>query len=133
MVSISKGSRARQRRLLVGLRGSVFRGIAVVLEVQPVLVESPRAHADLLTLAPIGPDDRLYRQHFIDLAGNGVRDFCWDDGVLLILAGPTMSLDAPPQIFRWREAKNALSKNGGDDEAFFFSVKRTRSVCRSWS
>jgi Protein of unknown function (DUF3616) len=105
-------------RLLVGLRGPVLRGIAVVLEVQPVRAEPPGAHADLLTLAPIGPGGRLYRRHFLDLAGNGVRDLCWDGGDLLILAGPTMSLDAPPQIFRWREAKDALGKNAGDEEAF---------------
>jgi hypothetical protein len=105
-------------RLLVGLRGPVFRGIAVVIEVQPVRVEPPGAHADLLTLAPIGPDGRLYRRHFLDLAGHGVRDLCWDGGDLLILAGPTMSLDAPPQIFRWQKAKDALGKNTGDDEAF---------------
>lgn len=105
-------------RLLVGLRGPVFRGIAVVIEVQPVRVEPPGAHADLLTLAPIGPDGRLYRRHFLDLAGNGVRDLCWDGGDLLILAGPTMSLDAPPQIFRWLKAKDALGKNTGDEEAF---------------
>lgn len=105
-------------RLLVGLRGPVLRGIAVVLEVQPVRAEPRGAHADLLTLAPIGPEGRLYRRHFLDLAGNGVRDLCWDGGDLLILAGPTMSLDAPPQIFRWRKAKDALGKNTGDEEAF---------------
>jgi hypothetical protein len=107
-------------RLLVGLRGPVLRGIAVLLEVQPVRVEPPGAHADLLTLAPIGPGGRLYRRHFLDLAGNGVRDLCWDDGDLLILAGPTMSLDAPPQIFRWLKARHALGKNTGDEEAFIW-------------
>jgi hypothetical protein len=105
-------------RLLVGLRGPVLRGIAVVLEVQPVRAEPPGAHADLLTLAPIGPGGRLYRRHFLYLAGNGVRDLCWDGDDLLILAGPTMSLDAPPQIFRWPNAKDALGKNKDDEEAF---------------
>lgn len=105
-------------RLLVGLRGPVLRGIAVVLEVQPVRAEPPGAHADLLMLAPIGPGGRLYRRHFLDLAGNGVRDLCWDGDDLLILAGPTMSLDAPPQIFRWLKASDALGKNTEEEEAF---------------
>ena len=89
-----------------------------MLEVQPVRAEPPGAHANLLTLAPIGPGGRLYRRHFLDLAGNGVRDLCWEGGDLLILAGPTMALDAPPQIFRWRKAREALGKNEKDEEAF---------------
>jgi hypothetical protein len=109
---------APKGRLLVGLRGPVLRGIAMVLEVQPVRAEPAGVHADLLTLAPIGPGGRLYRRHFLDLAGNGVRDLCWDDDDLLILAGPTMSLDAPPLVFRWLKAKDALGKNAADEEAF---------------
>jgi hypothetical protein len=38
----------------------------------------------------------------MDLGGLGVRDLCPDGDSLLILAGPTMDLDGPVRIVRWR-------------------------------
>ena len=61
---------------------------------------------------------RCYRGHFVDLAGYGVRDLCWDGDDLLVLAGPTMSLDAPPQIFRWIDAAADVGKGSDAPEAF---------------
>lgn len=107
-------------RLLVGLRGPVLRGISVVLELAPRRVDSPGTIADRLQLAAIGPNDRKYRRHFLDLAGRGIRDLCWHGDDLLILAGPTMDLDAPPFIFRWRKAKEAVGKGRSDAEDFFW-------------
>jgi hypothetical protein len=49
----------------------------------------------------IGPNDRLYRKHFLHLGGLGIRDLCMQASDLLILAGPTMDLDGPVTIFRW--------------------------------
>ncbi|MFB9531093.1 DUF3616 domain-containing protein [Nonomuraea roseola] len=76
-------------RVLLGLRGPVLRGWAVVLE---------------LDLREDGPH-RLklggYHKHFLDLGGLGVRDLCPYDGDLLLLTGPTMSLDGPVRIMRW--------------------------------
>jgi hypothetical protein len=40
----------------------------------------------------------------LDLDGLGVRDLCPDGDDLLILAGPTMDLDGPVRIYRWRGA-----------------------------
>lgn len=54
-----------------------------------------------LKLKAIGPNDRLYRKHFLHLGGLGTRDLCVQGSDLLILAGPTMDLDGPLTVFRW--------------------------------
>ena len=78
-------------RVFLGLRGPVLRGWAVVLELRPVETEPGR-------LRPREP----YRKHFLDLGGLGVRDLCPHGGDLLLLTGPTMSLDGPVRLMRWR-------------------------------
>ena len=111
-------------RVLVGMRGPVLRGVAVVLELAPIRVESATTKADRMQLTAIGVGGRKYRRHFLDLGGNGIRDLCWDEnGDLLVLAGPTAGLDAPPLIFRWRAAKEALGKASSDEEQFFWRAE----------
>jgi hypothetical protein len=81
-------------RLWLGLRGPVLRGWAVLLELA-LKEDDPST----LKLQKIGPDNARYRQHFLNLEGLGIRDLCpWHDN-LLILAGPTMTLDGPIKIF----------------------------------
>jgi Protein of unknown function (DUF3616) len=92
-----EGLAARGSRLFIGLRGPVLRGWAVVLEI------AVRAQDDThLALQEIGPQGHLYRKHFLRLDGLGVRDLIWRGDDLLILAGPTMDLDGPVRVFRWR-------------------------------
>ncbi|WP_028682369.1 DUF3616 domain-containing protein [Pseudomonas chlororaphis] len=86
-------------RLLLGLRGPVLRGWAVLLEIEPELNDDP---SETLVLKKIGPQGRRYRKHFFALNGLGVRDLCVSGDDLLILAGPTMDLDGPVTVFRWR-------------------------------
>ncbi|WP_150601802.1 DUF3616 domain-containing protein [Pseudomonas fluorescens] len=86
-------------RLLLGLRGPVLRGWAVLLEIEPELSDDSN---DTLVLKKIGPSGRRYRKHFFALNGLGVRDLCTSGDDLLILAGPTMDLDGPVTVFRWR-------------------------------
>jgi hypothetical protein len=105
-------------RLLIGLRGPVLRGIAVILEVKPARASTKGNRADRLHLEPIGPGGAVYRRHFLDLAGLGIRDLCWQGDDLLILAGATASIDGPPQIIRWTNAGAAIGHGAGDDEAF---------------
>lgn len=83
-------------RILLGLRGPVLRGWAVILELS--LKEDD---SSTLRLKKMGPDDRLYRKHFLQLGGLGIRDLCVSGTDLLILAGPTMDLDGPVTVFRW--------------------------------
>ncbi|MHC8314693.1 DUF3616 domain-containing protein [Pseudomonas sp. LB3P31] len=86
-------------RLLLGLRGPVLRGWAMLLEIEPELND---ASTDTLMLNKIGPAGRRYRKHFFALNGLGLRDLCICGDDLLILAGPTMDQDGPVTVFRWR-------------------------------
>ena len=94
-----EGLAAFDQRLILGLRGPVLRGWAMLLEIEPELC-GDRA----LGLAVIGPGERRYRKHFVDLGGLGVRELSRDDNDLLILAGPTMALDGAMRIYRLRDS-----------------------------
>jgi len=83
-------------RIFIGLRGPVLRGWAVILEIEVEVSSS------MLTLKKIGPGDRLYRKHFLNLGGLGIRELEVWGSDLLILAGPTMELDGPVAIFQWK-------------------------------
>jgi hypothetical protein len=85
------------KHVLLGLRGPVLRGWATIIEVAPVDDEMPGS----LRLTPLDADGSLYRKHFLDLGGLGIRDLCKQGRDLLILAGPTMDLDGPVTLFRW--------------------------------
>lgn len=92
-----EGLAVDDNQILIGLRGPVLRGIAILLELE---VEDGPSHE--LHLRAIGNDGRLYKRHFLDLDGLGIRELCWQDpgSSLLILAGPTMDLDGALQLFR---------------------------------
>jgi hypothetical protein len=90
-------------RVYLGLRGPVLRGWAIVLELRP---EADPDAPERLLLRPF-PDGRRYRKHVLRLDGLGVRDLCPHGDDLLVLAGPTMALDGPVHVFRWRDALTA--------------------------
>lgn len=94
-----EGIAVRGERVFLGLRGPVLRGWAVVLEL--ALAD---AEPGLMRLAPVDARGRPYRKHFLDLRGLGVRDLRLQGEDLLILAGPTMDLDGPAAVYRWRDA-----------------------------
>ncbi|MBD1872909.1 DUF3616 domain-containing protein [Nodosilinea sp. FACHB-131] len=81
-------------KIFLGLRGPVLRGWAMILE-----IEVEDAEPGTLTLKDLG-EGCLYRKHFLDLNGQGVRELCFYDGDLLLLAGPTMELEGAMQVFR---------------------------------
>jgi len=91
-------------RVFLGLRGPVLRGWALVLEVELMPGKPGR-----LSLSPLGEEDEPYRKHFLDLDGLGIRDMKRQGDDLLILAGPTMDLDGPVQLWRWPGALNATN------------------------
>lgn len=82
-------------RILLGLRGPVLRGWAIILELE-VEATSPT----ILELKKLKADNKFYKKHFVKLDGLGIRDLCFDGQDLLILAGPTMDLDGPVKLFR---------------------------------
>ncbi len=91
--------------LYLGLRGPVLRGWAVVIEVVPRNAMA----LGVLELAPLDDDGAVYRTHFLDLSGLGVRDLCPDGADLLVLAGPSMDLDGPVRVYRWHEALDSAA------------------------
>jgi hypothetical protein len=91
-----EGIAVRGERIMLGLRGPVLRGIAIVLEVVVRDDEPGR-----LALSEDGAG--VCRKHFLDLGGNGIGDLHRDGDDLLILAGPTADLDGRCSIWRWRK------------------------------
>lgn len=93
-----EGIAVRGDRVFLGLRGPVLRGWAVIIE-----LEVCSDDGGLLALKPIGPQGQAYRLHFLDLDGLGIRDLALDRNDLVVLAGPTMDLDGPTRLYRWRD------------------------------
>ncbi len=91
-----------RERLFLGLRGPVLRGWAMVLEIKTKKLGKRR-----LGLKKIGSKGLVYKKHFLDLSGMGIRDITPAGKDFLLLAGPTMDLDGTIALFRW---KNALPK-----------------------
>lgn len=97
-----EGLAVRGDRVLLGLRGPVLRGWAVILDLQVA-----EAAPGELALQPAGGDGNNYHKHLLDLDGLGIRELCFQGDDLLILAGPTMDLDGPVVVYRWRGALHA--------------------------
>jgi Protein of unknown function (DUF3616) len=90
-----------QNKIFLGLRGPVLRGWAIILE-----FELEDSTPGLMILRPIAEKEKRYKKHFIDLNGLGIRDLYLDGEDFLILAGPTMDLDGPVQVYRLKNGVN---------------------------
>ncbi|WP_315791462.1 DUF3616 domain-containing protein [Fischerella sp. JS2] len=90
-----EGIAVYQERIFLGLRGPVLRGWAVILEIEVELLQT-----GLLTLKSIAQTGQCYKKYFVFLNGLGIRDLHLAGEDLLILAGPTMDLDGPVQVYR---------------------------------
>jgi hypothetical protein len=93
-----EGLAVRGNRLWLGLRGPVLRGHAVVLD-----LELRQKAPDRLKARRID-GERRYRKHLLDTRGLGIRDMRFSGDDLLLLVGPTMSLEGPAFLLRWRDA-----------------------------
>lgn len=82
------------QRVALGLRGPVINGWALIVEIE---IRGDGAALELLGDLTI---------HFMDLNGLGIRDLKRRGDEVLILAGPTMKLDGPAPVFRWRDWKD---------------------------
>lgn len=90
-------------KLFLGLRGPVLRGWAIILELELEAVEP-----GILTLKEITDNGAKYKKHFCDLNGLGIRELCIKDQDIIILAGPTMSLEGEMTVFCWQKALENL-------------------------
>ena len=88
----------RGDRIWLGLRGPVLRGHAVVLDLE--ITEKPPGRLKARRI----DGERRYRKHLLDTRGLGIRDMRFDGDDLLLLVGPTMSLEGPAFVLRWRDA-----------------------------
>ncbi|GAB4237920.1 MAG: DUF3616 domain-containing protein [Stanieria sp.] len=107
-----EGLAVHQNKIFLGLRGPVLRGWAIILE-----LEIEETEPGILTLKKIEQTDRLYKKHFLDLDGLGVRELCFHGEDLIILAGPTMVLDGAMRVFRWYNALDHSSDSLSEQES----------------
>lgn len=89
-----EGIAVYQNRIFLGLRGPVLRGWAMMLE-----IELEDSGSGLMKLRTIGEEGKRFKKHFIFLNGLGIRDLFLNSKDFLILAGPTMDLDGPVQVY----------------------------------
>lgn len=90
-----EGLAVYNERIFIGLRGPVLNGYAVILEI------SCKEFDDELLLSKKPDEEKLYRKHFIDLQGMGIRELnITKNGDLYLLAGPTMDLDGTISIYK---------------------------------
>jgi Protein of unknown function (DUF3616) len=114
-----EGLAVRGDRIFLGLRGPVLRGWAIILE-----IEVEETQAGVLRLKAVGESGKLYKKHFVDLNGLGVRELCFNGEDLIILAGPTMTLSGAMRVFRLRgilgnSGDSITGQDGGDLEVLF--------------
>ncbi|MGC1306177.1 MAG: DUF3616 domain-containing protein [Phormidesmis sp.] len=116
------------QRIYLGLRGPVLRGWAVILELE-------LAEGEPGTLVPKAIGDRkgeIYRKHFVNLNGSGIRELCLYRDNLIILAGPTMEIEGAMQVFQLKNllshSNNTLWDQNEDDLSVLFDLPFTPGV-----
>ena len=110
-----EGLAARGNRVWLGLRGPVLRGHAVVLD-----LELKQKTPDRLKAGRVD-GRRRYRKHLLNTRGLGIRDMRFEGDDLLLLVGPTMSLEGPAFVLRWRDAAH-------DDASGVIDPKRIETI-----
>lgn len=106
-------------RIFIGLRGPVLNGWAVILEICCGELD------DSLVMVQPDNNERLYRKHFIDLQGMGIRELNIDSsGDLYLLAGPTMDLDGTISLYRVKQGLPDQEASVTHDPERLFDVAR---------
>ncbi len=89
-----EGLAVEDDRIFLGLRGPVLGGFAVIVEMSYI------HHDNMITIKPQDREDLIYRKHFVDLHGMGIRELNIDKkGDMYILSGPTMDLDGTISVY----------------------------------
>lgn len=92
-----EGLAVRGERVFLGCRGPVLRGYAVIIELA-LKSENGQLSAQKLE------GKQCYRKYFLPLGGLGTRSILLDGEDMIILAGPTMPVGVPSQVYRWQGA-----------------------------
>lgn len=88
-----EGIAARGNEVILGLRGPVLRGWALIVRLE--MKETAAGE-----LKPVKREDgRRYAIHALDLRGQGIRDLAWDGDRLLILSGAISDHEALQSVF----------------------------------
>ncbi len=88
-----EGLAARGDEVLLGLRGPVLRGWALLVRLE--LEEKGDGRLEPRRLA----HGRRYALHAVNLDGQGIRDLAWQGDRLLMLSGATTDLEALQSVF----------------------------------
>lgn len=119
-----EGLAARDNHVLLGLRGPVLDGWAMMLE-----LELEETAPGVLSLAQPDGWPRPYRKHFLDLHGLGIRELQLHGDDLLVLAGPTMRVEGAMKLFCLHDAlshaDDSLSSEDGGDLSLAFVLPFT--------
>ncbi len=97
-------------RVFLGLRGPVLRGYAALLDMR--LTGIGRG----LMEPKLSKKGSRYAKHFLNLDGLGIRELCVHGDDLLVLAGPTLPVEAPIRLFRLRNFLDLAGDNLLDQE-----------------
>ena len=88
--------------ILLGLRGPAAGGFAIVMRLSVAIGDKGFSLRKR--------NGQRYRLSFLQLNGLGIRDLVREGDDLLVLAGPSMDLDAPFALYRWHGAFDRASR-----------------------
>lgn len=92
-----EGLAVRGERVFLGCRGPVLQGYAVIIELA-LTSDDGQLSAKRLD------GKQSYRKYFLPLGSLGTRSLLLDGEDMIILAGPTMPVGVPSQVYRWQGA-----------------------------
>ena len=115
--------------ILLGLRGPAAGGFAIVMRLSVEIGDK--------CLALRKRNGQRYRLSFLHLNGLGIRDLVRQGEDVLVLAGPSMDLDAPFALYRWHGAfgrassKDEKVKPGTGHLEFLFDFEPTKRLAQA--
>lgn len=115
--------------ILLGLRGPAAGGFAIVMRLSVEIGDK--------ALSLRKRNGQRYRLSFLQLNGLGIRDLVREGEDVLVLAGPSMDLDAPFALYRWRGAfghassKDEKVKLGTGHLEFLFDFEPAKRLAQA--
>lgn len=118
-----EGLAVEDDRIFIGLRGPVLNGYAVIIEIYCDTLNNE------LIMQQRDGEQKLYRKHFVDMAGMGIRELNIDEaGDLFILAGPTMDLDGTISVYKIKDGLEDVENSVVHKPKRLFDVARGSEI-----